>query len=270
MKRSTISEHVRSNVVGYVSLFFVLTGGVAWATHPGGANTISSGDIIDQQVKRADISNNAVNPAKVAPDSLTAGDLAPAAVQFPELDPAAFAPGDLSPQGSPPAVGVSPDAIQSSEITDGTITGADVASNSLDDADVDEPALGLGSAYVERTADLSLTTSYAKVLEADPVVDAPAQLLATASLELDGDGGEHDNGGDDHAFCFIEIDGANGPLYGHTIPDTLYDRATISIVFARAAFPGAHGVDLWCKRNLDPEVVVTDAGMTVAALPLGP
>ena len=49
--------------------------------------------------------------------------IAPDAVGFSKLDPAAFAAGDFSPQGS--AFGVSPNAIQSSEISDGGITGAD-------------------------------------------------------------------------------------------------------------------------------------------------
>ena len=45
-----LGSHVRQNVIGYVALFFALSGGVAWATHPGGANTISTGDIINDQV----------------------------------------------------------------------------------------------------------------------------------------------------------------------------------------------------------------------------
>ena len=44
------SAHLRSNVVGYVGLFFALSGGVAWASHPGGQNTISTADIINGQV----------------------------------------------------------------------------------------------------------------------------------------------------------------------------------------------------------------------------
>jgi hypothetical protein len=50
-----IRGHIRSNVVGYIALFFALSGGAAWATHPGGANTIDSTDIIDDQVKSPDI-----------------------------------------------------------------------------------------------------------------------------------------------------------------------------------------------------------------------
>lgn len=50
-----IREHVRSNVVGYVALFFALGGGAAWATHPNGTNTISTGDIQNNQVFSADV-----------------------------------------------------------------------------------------------------------------------------------------------------------------------------------------------------------------------
>jgi hypothetical protein len=52
---SRVRAHLRNNVVGYVALFFALSGGAAWATHPGGANTISTGDIIDGEVRQPDI-----------------------------------------------------------------------------------------------------------------------------------------------------------------------------------------------------------------------
>ena len=66
-----IRNHIRSNVVGYVALFFALSLGTAWASHPGGENTISSADIIDGAVRNADIRNGAVNSPKVANDNLT-------------------------------------------------------------------------------------------------------------------------------------------------------------------------------------------------------
>ena len=44
-------DHIRSNLVGYVAVFLALTMGTAYATHPGGADTISAEDIINGQVK---------------------------------------------------------------------------------------------------------------------------------------------------------------------------------------------------------------------------
>jgi hypothetical protein len=45
-------------------LIFIALGGTAYASHPGGANTISSGDIIDGQVQNADLGSNAVSGSK--------------------------------------------------------------------------------------------------------------------------------------------------------------------------------------------------------------
>ncbi len=42
----------------------IALGGSAYATHPGGANTINSGDIIDGQVQNADLGSNAVSGSK--------------------------------------------------------------------------------------------------------------------------------------------------------------------------------------------------------------
>jgi hypothetical protein len=70
-----IRNHIRSNVVGYIALFFTLSGGVAWATHPGGANTISSGDIINAEVKNNDLDTDAVGSAKIADGSIKNPDL---------------------------------------------------------------------------------------------------------------------------------------------------------------------------------------------------
>jgi formylglycine-generating enzyme required for sulfatase activity len=69
--RSGISEHVRSNVVGYVALFFALSGGAAWATHPGGADTISSADIINNEVDEQDLKDGAVATDELADGAVT-------------------------------------------------------------------------------------------------------------------------------------------------------------------------------------------------------
>jgi hypothetical protein len=71
--RGRIWDHVRSHVVGYVALFFALSGGAAWATHPGGANTISSGDIIDQAVRTEDIRDANLTTADIRTDAVISG-----------------------------------------------------------------------------------------------------------------------------------------------------------------------------------------------------
>jgi formylglycine-generating enzyme required for sulfatase activity len=68
---SRVVEHVRSNAVGYVALFLALGGGTAWATHPGGADTISSADIIDNEVAEQDLAAGAVSTGKLADGAVT-------------------------------------------------------------------------------------------------------------------------------------------------------------------------------------------------------
>jgi hypothetical protein len=65
--------HIKDNVVGYVALFFALTGGVAWATHPGGANTIDSADIINNEVRSADIRDANVATPEIRTSAVTTG-----------------------------------------------------------------------------------------------------------------------------------------------------------------------------------------------------
>ena len=68
-----ISKHIRSNVVGYLALFFALSGGVAWATHPGGANTISSADIINNEIQSADIRDANLTTVDIRANAVTTG-----------------------------------------------------------------------------------------------------------------------------------------------------------------------------------------------------
>ena len=84
------SGFIRSNVLGLVAIFIAL-GGTAYATHSGGANTISSADIINGQVMTADINDtDGVRSADVRNDNLIGGglaavDLRPGAVATSEL-----------------------------------------------------------------------------------------------------------------------------------------------------------------------------------------
>jgi hypothetical protein len=71
-----VRQHIRQNVVGYVALFLVVTGGTAYATHPGGADTISSPDIINNEVQTADIRDANVNTADIRGDAVTTNKIA--------------------------------------------------------------------------------------------------------------------------------------------------------------------------------------------------
>ena len=58
-------QHLRTNVVGYIAIFLFAIGGTAYATHPGGANTISSDDIINGEVKAVDIGTGELTSADI-------------------------------------------------------------------------------------------------------------------------------------------------------------------------------------------------------------
>jgi hypothetical protein len=63
-----IRNHIRSNVVGYIALFLVVTGGTAQALD--GTNTVFSDDIVNGEVQGQDIGPGAVTSTKLGPDSV--------------------------------------------------------------------------------------------------------------------------------------------------------------------------------------------------------
>lgn len=80
-----ISAYLRQHHLALLCLFLLLSGGTAYATHPGGANTISSEDIINGEVQTPDLdgaavtgtrlAGNSVNSSKVVNSSLTTNDV---------------------------------------------------------------------------------------------------------------------------------------------------------------------------------------------------
>ena len=102
-----VSDHIRTNAVGYAAMFLALTG---TAVALPGKNTVDSGDIINENVKAADLGRGSVARAELAADAVT-----------------------------PPAV--ADESLTGADVADGSMTGADVADGSLTGADVDEATL---------------------------------------------------------------------------------------------------------------------------------
>jgi hypothetical protein len=86
-----VRGHIRSNVVGYVALFFSLGLGTAWASH----ETIFSSDIVDGEVRSADVRNDSLSGGGLAAADLRAG------------------------------------SVQSSEVLNDSLTGADIDESTL-------------------------------------------------------------------------------------------------------------------------------------------
>ena len=110
MISTRIRTLVRQQWAGLIALFLALTGGVASASHSGGANTINSADIIDGEVKEADVGQAAVASGEIKNESILAGDVAP-------------------------------NSLTSARIANGSLTGTDVAADSLTGADIGEATL---------------------------------------------------------------------------------------------------------------------------------
>src|SRR5919106_918303 len=120
--QNRIRNHIRSNVVGYVALFFALSLGTAYASHPDGENTISSGDIINGAVRTADLRNGAANSAKVANESLTGEDVANNSLTASEL---------------------ATNSVSSTKVVNDSLLGFDIAHNSVTGTEIDESTLSV-------------------------------------------------------------------------------------------------------------------------------
>jgi len=126
-----IREHLRSNVVGYVAIFLFAIGGTAYATHPGGSNTISTGDIINSEVKTADIGDGEVRQPDLGADAVASGKIQDRQVKNADL-----------------SIGAS----SSNTIADGGIQAVDVQNNTLTGGQIDEASLDPSSFFAAANA----------------------------------------------------------------------------------------------------------------------
>ena len=159
-----IRAHIRSNVIGYLALFFAISG-TAMALP--GSNTVNSGDIINGEVKSPDLGNNAVTTKRIAPgqvhssdlktdavsspkvldQSLAASDLGPNSAGLSEIDQSAFFSGDISNDGSPGGqLQITTGGVDSSDIASSAVHAAQLGPTTVRDAtSATIPAGGNGS-----------------------------------------------------------------------------------------------------------------------------
>ena len=288
-----IREHLRSNVVGYVAIFLFAIGGTAYATHPGGANTISSGDIINGEVQTLDIApsavtagrlaSNSVNGAKVtneslsgvdvAADSLEAGDLAAGSVGTSEIADQTVTGTDLAGtgfgnngfngdeeiiDGSITGFDIGSNELGGGHIADGSLSGADIADGSLSGADT-----GVASGAAQNAAVVTLAGGGTDVVSASITTTQTSRIVINGTAELTG------ADADERAQCFIKLDGGFISLGYETTFDDIgaNNEATVAAnSFASSVAPGAHTVTMTCFP-LAGTIVKDDAGINAIAIP---
>jgi hypothetical protein len=159
-----------SMAVALIALFVSLSG-VALATHPGGADTISSGDIINGEVQNNDLGADAVGSGKIADrqvrnadlsigasssntiadggvrsvdvldESLTAADLDTGSVGPSELETNAIPADGTGDDGS---TKLATDSVDWLELAGGSVRSFTVQNGSLTGDDIDDGSLGTG------------------------------------------------------------------------------------------------------------------------------
>lgn len=131
---SRIRNHIRSNVVGYLALFLVLTGGTAQALN--GSNTVFSDDIVNREVKTADLANRAVTANRLAPNSVRTGRVVDNSL-----------------------TGADVSNLTGGDVTDGSLTGDDVLGNSLTGDQINEFQVGTGGDITGSLANAQLRSN---------------------------------------------------------------------------------------------------------------
>jgi hypothetical protein len=130
MARRSIGALTFANVCSFLALTIALGTGTAYA-----ANTISSRDIVNGQVKAADIGSNQVTSRDMKAESVSAAKLAPDAVDSSKVLVDSLTGADLA-TGSIRSTEISDGTVAAADLADSAVAGAKVADDSLTSADI--------------------------------------------------------------------------------------------------------------------------------------
>lgn len=169
----SVSKHIRSNVIGYIALFFALSTSSAVALN--GSNTVFSDDITNGEVRTQDVADdttaNALTGTDIADGSLTGSDIGFGAIESSNIADGSLAAADLETNAvgqdeiATAAVGqdeiasfgvgaaeIATDAVGASEIQTGAVgqneiatdgvAGAEIVNSSIRSADINANAVG--------------------------------------------------------------------------------------------------------------------------------
>jgi hypothetical protein len=136
---SSIRAHIQNNVIGYIALFFVFTGGTAYALN--GSNTVFSDDITDGEVKAPDLAAGSVNSGKITDGNVTNADLGADSVATGNVIDGNLTGADLK-DHSIGGQKVGTETLSGANVNDGSLFGADIANFSLTQQDIGSHAVG--------------------------------------------------------------------------------------------------------------------------------
>jgi hypothetical protein len=203
---SRFSNHIRHNVVGYVALFFALTMGTAYATHPGGVNTISTDDIQNQAVTNQKIALQAVQTGRLADQAVTTAKLADGAVTNRKIAPQGVQTGRLANQAVTNAK-LAPDSVDSATVLDDSLTGADVDESTLDLSSLFAAGeSGLGACNADSAPEICASTTVNLPKASRVLVAATGNWFV---FDFGSGTGDNQTADSAHGWCVVTIDGAD-------------------------------------------------------------
>jgi hypothetical protein len=261
------------DVMAAIACFGVLAGGTAYA-----ANTISSTDIIDGQVKSVDVGDAELKSADVKDESLTTfdvstflgtdvvdGTLTGADIQndslgINDLGEASVGPNEVL-NDSLLQSDIRSGAITNDEVLDNSLISADITDDSLTGTDVNESTLSMPpttTATFNTVGEVLLSDSFTKVAARN----LPAGSWAVSATANTASVGIINNSGITDTGC--ELRGPNNGILGGTRSRQFRpagDFITRSLSMNGGAGVPANGeISLWCRAQ-DAREKVTDAQM---------
>jgi hypothetical protein len=121
-----IGTHVRDQWAGFLALFLVLTGGMAYA-----ANTVFSADIVDGEVKAVDLGAGVVTNVKLADSAVGKSKISAGAVENGKIAEGAVGQSKLA-NGAATTAKIADGAVNSQKLQNDAVAGADVNEASLE------------------------------------------------------------------------------------------------------------------------------------------
>ena len=239
-----LAAHVRQNVVAWLALFVALGGTGAYA-----ANTIATGDIIDDQVLSPDVRDDTLPFG-----GLAAQDLGPGSVRSSEVLDNSLIGADIANSG-----------LTGSDVATGSITGLDIGDNSLGGSDIDESSLSLPpttTATFAGQGNVQVNNTYAKI-GGKTLPAGSYAIAATANVEVN-------IGSTTETDTFCELRNTSGAFIGGSRDGRLVTNQTHTVSLSMnggVQVPAGGGeVGLYCRLSAGGTTQFADGQMMIVRL----